>query len=379
MENAARANGRDIRLANKTRILRFIYRARKTTKQQLAKELGMSLPTVLQNVKELIGEGFVREEGQMESTGGRKAVVLAPVPEARFSVGVDLTKDALGLGLIDLCGALRATRRLDVAFHWSDEYFDALGRAVRDFLTETGTRPQSVLGVGFSVPGTVRGDGDGLVTLVSLDVYGRTTEPFRNAVGFPCAFQNDADAACYAEAWMRNAPGDFAYLMLCDLVGGALFLNGQVYGGRNNRAGEFGHMRLIPHGKSCYCGMEGCADAYLSTRALIAGVAPTPEAFFERLDAGDADCADRWSAYVDALSIAVTNLNMAFDCPVVLGGRLGGLAQKHLTQIRRCANRLNLFGDGDFVEKCLVRREACAVGAAIAHVDAFLSTQYGKE
>ena len=49
MENG----GRDIRQRNKKRVLDYIFRNRKATKQQLVDALDMSLPTVLQNVKEL--------------------------------------------------------------------------------------------------------------------------------------------------------------------------------------------------------------------------------------------------------------------------------------------------------------------------------------
>ena len=42
-------------------------------KAELAKELGLSMPTVLTNVNELIAKGLIVENGEYASTGGRKA------------------------------------------------------------------------------------------------------------------------------------------------------------------------------------------------------------------------------------------------------------------------------------------------------------------
>lgn len=41
-------------------------------------------------------------------------------------------------------------------------------------------------------------------------------------------------------------------------------LNGRLWTGDTFQAGELGHMILIPGGRRCYCGKQGCADAYLS-------------------------------------------------------------------------------------------------------------------
>ena len=65
-----KTGGREIRLHNRSRILEYVYMSGQTTKQQLVEALGMSQPTVIQIVKELLNEGLFRETGQLRSTGG---------------------------------------------------------------------------------------------------------------------------------------------------------------------------------------------------------------------------------------------------------------------------------------------------------------------
>ena len=67
----------DTKCLNKRKIAKYIYHHDGASKQEIAQELGLSMPTVLQRVKELIGEGVVTESGEYESTGGRKAKALS--------------------------------------------------------------------------------------------------------------------------------------------------------------------------------------------------------------------------------------------------------------------------------------------------------------
>ena len=64
---------------NKTRVFRFISQQGRTSKLEIVSRLGISLPTVLQTLKELTEDGLIWEMGEFESTGGRKAKALAAV------------------------------------------------------------------------------------------------------------------------------------------------------------------------------------------------------------------------------------------------------------------------------------------------------------
>lgn len=53
-------------------------------------------------------------------------------------------------------------------------------------------------------------------------------------------------------------------------VGAALILNGQLYRGEDNAAGELGHVPLNEHGPKCNCGGFGCFERYVGNGALFA-------------------------------------------------------------------------------------------------------------
>ena len=60
--------------------------------------------------------------------------------------------------------------------------------------------------------------------------------------------------------WNRSDLTDAFYILLSQHVGGAMIRNHQVELGENTRAGEIGHMTMIPFGKACYCGRSGCLE-----------------------------------------------------------------------------------------------------------------------
>lgn len=366
-------NAREIRLKNKMRVLRHICQRGPATKQQIAEALGMSLPTVLQNIKELTSEGLIRPAGPLKSTGGRKAMALGPVENARVAVGVGVWKHHIELLLADLTGQVTRVCRHPLAYANRPDYYRQLAGAVLAFIEESRLVPGALLGAGFSIPGIV--NADVITDSHVLGIQDVPTRAFYQYLDLPCAFVNDANAAALAEMRAGDTLGTFAYLSLNDCVGGSIIIGGRMYLGENRRAGEFGHMKLLPFGRGCYCGMEGCVDAFCAAPVLWQHTGGDLDKFFSLLGSGDRALGVVWSRYLDSLSVCVNNLRMAFDCPIVLGGMVGGYLEDYLEDIRLRAGQINTFSrDGAYLYPCKCRRDASALGAALLQVDRFFTS-----
>ena len=120
---------------NKSRVAKFILKKEESSKPEIANELGLSMPTVLQIVKELTLSGLIAESGKYESTGGRKASVLSVVPEHRFSIGIDITANHISCVVIDLCGKIIHKTRVKSVFEDTQNYFDKAADRVADLLS----------------------------------------------------------------------------------------------------------------------------------------------------------------------------------------------------------------------------------------------------
>lgn len=84
--------------------------------------------------------------------------------------------------------------------------------------------------------------------------------------------ENDSKAIALAEHSFGACSGcrNMVVLNLGDGIGAAVILNGEIYRGKDNMAGEIGHITLNPAGKICECGKVGCLQTHLSYRAILA-------------------------------------------------------------------------------------------------------------
>ncbi len=91
-----------IKLSNRVQILSLVYEKEEITKQEIAKIIGVSMPTVISNINELILEGIIEEAGVMTSSVGRKPAIIRFKPNSRLSFGVDISPRKVRIILTNL-------------------------------------------------------------------------------------------------------------------------------------------------------------------------------------------------------------------------------------------------------------------------------------
>ena len=352
-----------VREQNPSRIFRLLRTGEELTRQEIAAKLLLSMPTTLQNVTELVETGLLEECGAIESTGGRRAKKVRLCRQAGLAVGIDVALRHVELVVTDLLGNVLHSKQVPLAFQNKADWYQQLSGALADFLRENGITESKVLGAGVSFPGIIDAQSGRIVRSHILNLEDVSLARFQKSIPFPAVFANDANCACYAEK--ANGHDSFVYVSLNSTVGGAIMLEQNLWLGDTCQAGEIGHMLLIPGGRPCYCGKAGCMDAYCSVRALCGTDADQPEDFFARLADGDPQAAGAWDEYLYYLALAVTNLRMAYDCDIVLGGYLGSCLEEYREQLAEVMARWNRFDqDAAYLRFGKRGKEAAAMGAA---------------
>ena len=355
---------------NKVKIAKFIRYKGSTSKPEIAAELGISMPTVLQNVKELTEAGIVGEIGEYESTGGRKAKTISITATWKMAVGLDITLNHISMVALDLKGAITGKRRIKKNFENSFDYYQALAEELDCFLEDMGAAPDKILGVGISIPGVIDQSRELIVRSHVLHLDNVKFQVVSQFIRYPVSFENDANSAALAEFVHRDR--DAVYLSLSNSVGGAIYVNREIYAGDNFKSAEFGHMVIAPEGKTCYCGKKGCMDAYCSARVLSDHTDDSLELFFQRLEDGDDAIRDIWDSYLSYLAISVTNLRMAFDCDIILGGYIGQYLKPYMIDLSQKMAGYNMFEqDTVYLKNSRYGMEAAAVGGAMKYIEAY--------
>ncbi len=347
--------------ATKYNILNYMLNHGDTSKVELAKQLNLSMPTVLTNVNELIETGLVTEKGELESTGGRKAVLIGLKSDYRYALGIDITANHLGIVLLNLCGEILEQKRVRMKFDADLSYYEKLAEELKK-IYEPRIDADKILGVGISLPGIINQAEKLLVKSHALHLENYSLKMIGQILAMPVYYENDANAAMLAEnpQKLKNS----VYLSLNNTLGGAVCIDGALFTGQNRRAGEFGHMILVPDGKKCYCGKYGCADAYCAASVLTQGGKNRLEEFMESIQT-DVKTKEVWEEYLANLAILISNLRMSYDTDIILGGEVGGYLQDYMVELGRKIFKYNLFDDDlSYLKNCSYRKEASAVGVA---------------
>lgn len=353
--------GTDKKTITRSRILNYVINNQITSKAEVSKNLNLSMPTVLSNINDLIAKGIIIETGEYESTGGRKAKSIGINPSYRYSVGIVITANHVGIVLVNLKYEIVKFRRVRMKFSPDASYCQDLSVLTSEFLKDTEYQDR-ILGIGISIPGIISQKAHLLIKSHALQLENYSLSFLEQAFDFPVYFENDANAAMMAEDMNRYK--NAIYLSLNNTLGGAFCIGGKLFQGENQKAGEFGHMILVPGGRRCYCGKKGCADAYCAASALTDEI-NSLETFMEQLKSGDEAAEEKWSEYLDMLAVLISNLRMAYDMDIILGGEVGGYLAEHMLPLGEKVMEYNGFDhDIRYLRNCSYKREASAVGAA---------------
>ncbi len=154
-----------------------------------------------------------------------------------------------------------------------DAILDRLAGLARATMAETRQLdPEAVLlGVGVGAPGPLD-TRTGVIFLTPN--LGWVNMPLRqrmaDVMGLPTTLDNDANCAVFGEWWRGAARGTKHAIgfTIGTGIGGGIIVDGRLYHGATDCAGEFGHMTLDPEGRHCKCGNYGCLEAYASGPAI---------------------------------------------------------------------------------------------------------------
>lgn len=350
---------------NRKKILNLISARRELTKQVIALRTGISIPTVANNVSELIQEGLVEEAGVADSTGGRKPLLVRYLPNARYAFGVDFASDKVRVILTNLDSEILYETGLSLPSNAGmDPIITKIAGIIENVLAEKEIPQEKVLGVGFSLPGTVNEKQMVLELAPNLGMKDIHFKSFSSILKYPYYIENEANAAALAELALgsQNKMNNLAYVSIKEGIGVGLIINGTLYKGKNQRAGEFGHMTIMPDGLKCNCGRNGCWELYASEKSLaqkyqeeFKGGQKTPlyilKDFISLVREKDRKALKIWNEYLDYLAVGLRNLILGLDPQaVILGGEISKYSDQLLEPLRERIFTKNSFDDKEDVK-----------------------------
>lgn len=185
-----------------------------------------------------------------------------------FNIGIDVGGTKVLGGIVDANGVI-VTRVLKDT---PREGGAALTKVVGDVALEL-LEKQDVANIGVSAAGFISADRKTIVATPNIADWNgvNLADQLSDRLQRRVILENDANAAAWGE-YRHGAGMGFSNLVMLTIgtgLGGGLIAEGKLYRGGHGMGAEFGHMRAVPEGHLCGCGVRGCYEQYASGNALL--------------------------------------------------------------------------------------------------------------
>ncbi len=185
--------------------------------------------------------------------------------------GIDIGGTNTVFGLVDKSGKILAENSLRTTDYPKIENFvSALTDSIKTLMSGKSNLKLAAIGVGAPNANYHKGTIELAPNLAWKGIV-PLAEYIRKKIDVPVSMTNDANAAAMGEMLFGGAKKmkDFIILTLGTGLGSGIVINGEVVYGHTGFAGELGHTIVIPGGRDCGCGRQGCFETYASASGLV--------------------------------------------------------------------------------------------------------------
>ncbi|MFF4833828.1 ROK family protein [Streptomyces sp. NPDC001315] len=239
-------NRQRLRSTNERLLLDRLRGLGAASRAQLARETGLSKPTVSSALASLEAAGLVREVGTHVPERGRTAVLYAPDPAAGYALGVDVGRSWLRVAVADLDGTLVARADVRNRARGSGALTDLIVSAARQVVANSGVDPAEVVHGVVGTPGVYDEKQRRVRYAMHLPGWGRAglLDRLREELGVPLELHNDANLAALGEYTYGVGAGSrlFAYILIGTGLGMGVVSEGRLFTGAHGLAGEIGFL-----------------------------------------------------------------------------------------------------------------------------------------
>lgn len=312
-----------IRNINNHLILETILNYGPISRADLSKKLSLTKATVSAIVQELIDHSLVIEIGSKDTHVGRKPILLCFNQKCAYAISIDLNAEYISVYLSDLKG------EKVYSSHYNNNLntltlLDKLKAIIKHTLTLVPNSKYGVVGITIGIHG-ITFKNEVIFTpyydLTKLDMASDLSKTF----DIPVYLENEANLSVIGEKTFFNNYSNIVNISIHTGVGLGIIIDNKLYTGYNGFAGEFGHSIVVPNGKPCPCGNNGCLEQYISKTSLLQNYSELKGFEVKDIDVlisdylyGDIEANQVITSFIDYMSIAINNILNTFNPHIII-------------------------------------------------------------
>ena len=266
----------DIKISNRSAILRLLHEEGAMSRKQIAARLKLTPATITVIINELMSEGILVEGISVPNAGaaGRREVMVEISRSKHVALGIAFGSSSMFIVVVNLHGEQIHGEELGFPEELTPRAFvEKAAARIKELIREQGYLEDYIIGLGITICGVV--DCANGIILDSGGIWEEKNVPIvqmlRKEFSFPVIAANSVRGFANAYTFLQYDPKTQNMLFIRNeaTMGVTILLDGQFYGGNREMFDGISHCTVVPGGRLCACGKQGCLNTIASMDGML--------------------------------------------------------------------------------------------------------------
>lgn len=335
---------REMRDINRTCILEYMRLRGKVSRTAIAKDLGLSLSSVVRITDELMEERLICLQGEYEFSGGRRRPLIELDAQLNVVVSIVVGGQKAMAALCSITGQILESYVLKDHHKKGEDCVELICSLANDMVAHA--KGKIIRGISIGVPGIVlNGDKVMAAPAVGLDniCLAERLSPYFDC---PVLVENDVNLEALGESWFgcEQNVSNLVYIHIGTLLGMGIVQDRCIFRGAHHGAGELGYLifsrdelkREYPQYGALETRLSGYGLQSSATRFARDGETISPPMLFQYAQERVPWAVELIDDFQNRLAMVLVAISTLLDPEViVLGGGVMESAKACLPEIRR--------------------------------------------
>ncbi|NQT58427.1 MAG: ROK family protein [Bacteroidetes bacterium] len=246
IQSAVNANLQNV--INTSLIVHYVRNHGPVYRSIISRDLSLSLPAVSRAVESLLKQGYFVEK-RIITQAGRKAHEIEINSNLGISIGIAIELPFIRIGRLNMAGELVMLEEADISIKSSslqDQLIEFIDQFISQEIDSEGNKIP-VVAICISVPAAVEKSQEAVYAVLYQSMHELNLKKIlHNRYHIPVILENNENLTVLAEKYYKGGipEQDVVFITVHHGIGAGLFLNGQLYRGKNGAAGEIGQQPI---------------------------------------------------------------------------------------------------------------------------------------
>lgn len=262
---------------NRDIVLKTIYNYKPISRAEIAKIIGLTSASITMIINEFLNIGLVKEVNKVETSSGRKPILVDIDKESFYVIGVSISRKKVVAILANMDSEIIEEVSVCKNIFKNQDFIHDIIKLINLLINKNIVIRNKIIGIGMAVPGPINAKKGEIFNkqIKKTPPFSWEMVPLKDEIykefKIPVFVDNCDNVSAIGESWFGSGMNfkNFVYVSFGEGVGGGLILNGRLYGGEDDIVGEIGHMTIDPNGLRCECGNYGCLELFVKNENIL--------------------------------------------------------------------------------------------------------------